>query len=115
MKLSVISLYDTIFPSRNTPNQKIYIYGKQVLRAFTICQCLAFLLLNLLGCVPVKAGWDPTIPGDCVNNSSTISAGALNAFTDIVILALPIQPIINLRLSRRRKQLIYSNFLLGGM
>ena len=81
-----------------------------------MCQCLTFPPVALLECVPFKKLWDPTVPGHCLNPSaSTIVAGALNVFTDIAILTLPIQPIMRLKLSRRRKQLIYGNFLLGGM
>lgn len=116
VKFSVISLYDSIFPNRNTPNQRVYIYGKQVLRVFTASQCLTFLVVTLLECVPYQKLWDPKIPGHCLNlRASTIVAGALNVITDIAILALPLQPVMNLKLSRRRKQLIYGNFLLGGM
>ncbi|MDI1493207.1 MAG: hypothetical protein OHK93_004995 [Ramalina farinacea] len=115
-KLSVISLYDQIFPNRNTPNQRLYIYGKQVLRAFAAVQCFAFILVTLLECLPYKKLWDTTVPGHCLDlRISTIVAGSLNVFTDISILMLPIQPISKLRMGRRRKQLVYGNFLIGGI
>ena len=112
----MISLYDSIFPNRNTPNQRIYIYGKHILRVFAASQCVTFVVVTLLECLPFPKLWDPTIPGHCLDyKASNFVASSLNVFTDVAILSLPLQPIMKLKLSRRRQLMIYGNFLLGGM
>ena len=114
--MSVISLYDSIFPNRNTPKQRVYHYGKHIVRVFVASQCLTFLVVTIFECLPFKKLWDPIVPGKCLSlGVSMIVNGSLNVVTDIVILTLPLQPIMKLKLSRRRKQLIYGNFLLGSM
>jgi hypothetical protein len=69
----------------------------------------AFLL-----CRPFAANWDITIPGHCGNrNAAFVAAGALNMFTDILVLVLPIPYIWGLRLATSRKIGLTGIFSLG--
>ena len=76
---------------------------------------LAYNLVAIFQCVPVKASWDTSIHGTCVDLATEyFVAGITNVLTDIIILVLPIPLVWQLQVSVQKRWLIYGTFMLGG-
>lgn len=81
-----------------------------------ICQLIAFFIAVTLQCVPVKATWDMTQEGTCINAGALVTAGAgFNIFNDIVIILLPIQELKHLHLGLRKRLAVIALFALGSL
>ena len=72
--------------------------------------------ISLWICVPMRAFWDRTIPGTCLNfDKAFLAIETIETILDGFLLALPIYMINNLQLSKRNKIILSMIFLMGGV
>ena len=64
VKLSILSLYNRIFPSRKLR------LGSIVVGALVILYSLALILVALLQCIPLSKLWTPSQEGVCINTEA---------------------------------------------
>ena len=85
--------------------------------AFTLLFQISTLLVDIFNCTPINYFWDKTVPhGHCVNIFAYFMAcAAINVFTDLVILVLPMPMIWSLRIPTRQKLVLVGIFFMGGM
>ena len=83
----------------------------------TLKLILLQLLATIFRCIPVPGNWDEAEDDTCRVDIFGLYYGssASHVFTDIAILALPINPIRKLHMSRTLKQILYGIFALGGL
>ncbi|KAK0121373.1 hypothetical protein ONS96_011547 [Cadophora gregata f. sp. sojae] len=82
--------------------------------AFTVIQWLIYCLQ----CIPIDAFFHPELhPGvKCIDNAVlAFVPAALNIFTDICIVVLPIQPLWAIQISLRKRLMLLSIISLGGI
>lgn len=110
VKLSILALYRRIFQdSRFRP--WLYATGLIVI-AYSIASFFTFLLQ----CVPLDKGWDPTVKGTCLDLGLAFTVtGAVNIFTDVLILSLPLPSLLKLNMQTSGKIQVICMFLLGGL
>ena len=77
----------------------------------SVLYTLPFTILASVNCVPLKAAWDFALLmsplSKCIDAPLMfIVHGALNSFTDILILAIPLPIIFGLQMSTRRKIMV---------
>ncbi|KFY99223.1 hypothetical protein V498_00906 [Pseudogymnoascus sp. VKM F-4517 (FW-2822)] len=108
-KISILLLFLRIFPG-----ERFRLVTKTAL-VWMICQLIAFFIAVTLQCVPVKATWDMTQKGTCINAGALVTAGAgFNIFDDIVIILLPVRELKHLHLSLRKRVAVIALFALGS-
>jgi hypothetical protein len=107
----VLCLYLRIFTSRPA---RIACY---VLIGFVIAIYISYLVASATKCKPFAAQWDKTIVGGhCVNVEAYYqSTSAPNIVTDLAILLLPIQTVLNLHASPLRKLGLLLIFMAGSV
>ncbi|KAJ5085252.1 hypothetical protein N7532_010023 [Penicillium argentinense] len=66
---------------------------------------LAYVLVTIFQCKPMASFWDKTIKNPrCLHNETLwMSYSVLNIVFDLIILALPIRPVSELRLPKAKK------------
>ena len=65
-------------------------------------------------CLPVQKAWYPLISGHCVNQKvAQTSSAAINAFSDIIILVVPITHVWGLQLYKRGRVALVTIFGFG--
>lgn len=111
IKISVLSLYRTIFATRNF---RVVTY-----LISTLCGLWLFagLWVIIFQCRPVRAVYDVTLAAEahCIAFAPFVFTYELiNALLDISILAMPIFVVRKLQLQTRRKVQVVSIFLMGG-
>ncbi|PTB44579.1 uncharacterized protein TrAFT101_003129 [Trichoderma asperellum] len=75
---------------------------------------IAFLLVFLLLCIPVRKQWIPTTPGHCGQAVPFyITFSSLTIIFDVITLVLPFPVLIKLQMKRRRKIALLCLFALG--
>ncbi|KAF4626140.1 hypothetical protein G7Y89_g12023 [Cudoniella acicularis] len=100
-KLSILFLYNRIFPQRWF-NRTLVILG-----GFIIAYSLAQVFGDIFQCIPISSIWGETAPNYCINYPLLIIViGVVNTITDIIILGLPMPLLWRLQLSTARKQLL---------
>lgn len=110
-KLSFLCLYLRIFP------QRLFRW---------ICYCglvlitvwgLAYLFLTIFQCKPISSFWDMTIKDpECLDKEGLwMSYSIVNIILDLLILALPIYPLTQLRLQRAKKIGLLVVFGMGAL
>ena len=110
MKFSLIFLYRRIFPNRPLHIALWFIGG------VVGCMGIAGILLAIFKCVPVKAGWDPTIKRQCINFYAWIIIhGSQNVVTDFMLLCLPMPLVWRLNMATTRKIQVSGIFALGAL
>ncbi|PSR79597.1 hypothetical protein BD289DRAFT_375278 [Coniella lustricola] len=110
IKLSLLFLYNSIFPQRQF---------RWVLwfTAFLIVSWVAYgTLTGILECVPVSALWDTTIAKSyCIDYGTlVVVAGVHNIVLDFIILILPMPLVWRLSMSRQKKFMLVFTFAMGG-
>ena len=109
-KVSILLLYRRLFPMRNFV-RILWAVGIFV----AICNAVTIIVL-IFQCVPVEATWHREIPARCVDLSAALTSfSAINVFTDIVILVLPIPLVWSLNTTVTRKIQLTGLFALGGL
>ena len=84
--------------------------------AFIVCWFLTTLLVSIFGCTPVKAAWNPKLPGArCINaDKFFLGNGVLNLLGDVIILCMPMPMVWTLQLAWPRKVALTAVFLFGS-
>ncbi|PVI00787.1 hypothetical protein DM02DRAFT_466239, partial [Periconia macrospinosa] len=97
-KLSILCLCFRIFDVAQW--RKAYFAVLVVLVLYTI-----WVFINsVMPCVPVRAAWDPSVPGWCFPRFPMwLLNASLNIFTDVLVITLPIPAILTLQLPRKQK------------
>ncbi|KAI1215083.1 uncharacterized protein F4807DRAFT_466395 [Annulohypoxylon truncatum] len=109
IKLSILSLYANIFPSRR------FRYFLWAVAVFVIAWALSIANVAIFQCRPIAYGWDPTIEGSCLNYGLVVLvSGIINIITDFTILCMPIPLIWRLHATRQKKVELSIIFALGG-
>ncbi|MCJ1459972.1 hypothetical protein MMC28_010351 [Mycoblastus sanguinarius] len=113
VKLSVLAFYWRLFG-------RVSSFIRLAIRMMTVAVMLwgiAVLLATIFRCIPVPGNWDEAEDDTCRVDIFGLYYGssASHVFTDIAILALPINPIRKLHMSRTLKQILYGIFALGGL
>ncbi|KAJ0161784.1 hypothetical protein CTA2_5613 [Colletotrichum tanaceti] len=97
-KLSIVALYARLFPDRR------FQFVNKLVMFFLIGHGVVFLFVIGFECTPIAGIWDRTIPRKCVNlNAVAVASSVLSIVEDIVILAMPIQQLVNLQLGLKKK------------
>ncbi|KAJ5194221.1 hypothetical protein N7491_001557 [Penicillium cf. griseofulvum] len=98
-KLSFLCLYLRIFPQRTF--RWICYYGLGVISVWGA----AYVFLTIFQCKPMASFWDKTIKNpNCLDKEGLwMSYSVINIIFDLLILALPIYPLSQLRLQRAKK------------
>lgn len=111
-KMSILFLYLRIFYV-----EKRFRWACYVLLALTISTTTAFTLATIWQCDPIRAFWDREIEGSkCVDSLSFwLSFSIINIITDVLILILPMQQVLRLKLKKRDKIALNLVFVLGGL
>lgn len=110
VKFSVLLLYRRIFPNRGF---RIITWS---LGAFIICYSLVLFFGIIFQCKPIRGAWDPTVEAKCIDLGRIILiTSALNVFTDVSTLCLPLPLLWRLNLPKERKVQLTCIFLLGGL
>ncbi|KAF2679344.1 hypothetical protein K458DRAFT_422378 [Lentithecium fluviatile CBS 122367] len=98
VKLSMLHLYVTIFPSA-----RFKLFAKAI-AGFTLCYCLTILLETFLLCRPFRYNWDKSINGYCANEQlAYLTAGIINLLLDVAIIVLPLPILWKLQMALTKK------------
>lgn len=110
-KISILYFYRRVFPVRTVTILSI------VIGALVIAWSLALIFLIIFNCKPIAYFWDKSIPGgQCINtNVMGYCLGAINTFTDIVVLVLPIPWLAGLHMDLTRKLALVGTFIIGAL
>lgn len=109
LKLSILALYGSIFPSRQ------FHYSLWALGIFTVSWSLMSAIGAICQCLPIESFWDDSIEGHCIQYGILqIIATVCNIITDFIILFLPIRKVQRLHASKMKKRWIYFSFAMGG-
>ncbi|KAI5927096.1 hypothetical protein F4810DRAFT_652294 [Camillea tinctor] len=111
VKLSILSLYITLFPNKRFAR---ICYGTMVV---TVAYFLSVFLETFLLCRPVQYSWDKSIPGGtCYNqNLAYLIAGITNLVIDAFVVALPMPMLFRLQMDLSKKISIIAMFSLGAL
>ena len=98
VKLSILFFYLRIFPRpqfRRTVKATL---------GFVAIYGLSFIFVIVFQCKPIKARWDLSVEGKCVNiNMVAYSAAGISIFQDIIILLIPIPEILGLKMDVKKR------------
>ncbi|KAI3340072.1 hypothetical protein F4824DRAFT_453999 [Ustulina deusta] len=109
IKLSILSLYRRIFPTRFVN------IGSAILLGVTAAWWLAVILVTIFQCHPISKAINPAVEGYCISQTEFFLGNAIpNIVTDLLILSLPLHDIMKLHLPRSQRISIAGIFLLGG-
>ena len=110
VKLSVLSLYRRLFPSKILKKALILV------AIFVFSYSIAAVFTVVFQCYPIQANWDPAVSGRCIDFGSCVLAfGICNIVSDFTILALPLPVLWRLQVSRNQKWVLVGLFLSGGL
>lgn len=109
-KLSLLSLYHRLFPLPWM--RRLLIFVALFVTGYTVANVFA----EIFQCIPMRALWDSTVNGTCMNSSARdMSTTIINLTTDIVVLILPMRPVWSLQVSTSKKWQLSAMFSLGGL
>ena len=110
VKLSILSFFTKIFPQRG------FHHLVWIMSAIAVAQNVPSIFLTIFQCVPIAAQWDPSLKAhaSCVDyQASTVTSGALNIVTDIIMLSMPAPLLWRLQMSESKKRLVSLAFAAG--
>ncbi|PYI04434.1 hypothetical protein BO78DRAFT_295877, partial [Aspergillus sclerotiicarbonarius CBS 121057] len=109
-KLSVLSLYLSIFTRQRIPRIICYVTG-----TLLICNVIAFTGATSALCIPLRAFWDPKVHGRCFDVNMLLRyLRIVNIISDVVVLCFPIPHVIRLQASKRLKVGLFITCLMGS-
>ncbi|KAI0853226.1 hypothetical protein F5Y00DRAFT_257885 [Daldinia vernicosa] len=80
----------------------------------SVAWALLVILLAVVLCQPVGANWDPSVHKTCGNqNMAYVSAAVIDIATDLMLIALPLKPLIALRIKTLHKAALSLIFCAG--
>lgn len=109
-KASILFFYLRVFVSRR------FQLSAKVTLAFVISSGMAFLIAQLLQCLPVRYNWDKSLPtAKCINvNALAYAHASVSIAQDFIILILPIPELLSLlKLDRHQKIGLFIMFQVG--
>jgi len=114
VKVSILMYYLSIFGT----NRK-FRWACYAVIALNVSYLSATTLVHIFWCSPVAAAYGIKTPGHkpvCIDGYLTdLTIGALNLFTDILILFLPMPMLYNLQLNTSRKWGLVAIFAVGAL
>ncbi|CAI7578587.1 unnamed protein product [Penicillium glandicola] len=115
--LSAVKLSIVLFLRRLDSRSRIVKYLIWGSFAMVIILFITVLLVDIFQCHPVQYVYDTTITGGkCINRGAFyVSTAALNLFTDIMVLSIPIIITIRLQMPLQRKIAVCVILCLGGV
>ncbi|KAI9046858.1 hypothetical protein LZ554_008937 [Drepanopeziza brunnea f. sp. 'monogermtubi'] len=110
VKLSIVLQYLRVFLSRRT--RYACLWTLLLLSLYGIQQISS----SIFACVPIASFWDRSIAGYCINKEAVwFFNSAMNIFTDIVLIILPMPALSTLQLPPKQKFGLILIFALGGL
>jgi hypothetical protein len=84
---------------------------------FRLESLLVGIIATIISCLPIDRLWmGPSVGGYCFDfNIFWMAMGAVELVVDILILLLPVNVILGLRMSKQQRVLLVGIFLLGGL
>lgn len=108
-KISILSLYNRIFPSR-----KLF-WASVAIAIISILYAAALAIVCILQCIPLSTLWGGDSNGWCMDTGPPYTVTAVaNVLTDVIILCLPMKSLYGLNMPMHRKIQIMALFALGG-
>jgi hypothetical protein len=99
VKMSISLLYLRIFTEPGWTRRLIYV----VIAFLCITNVLSLFLVSF-SCTPVARGWNPSIPGTCLNlKGITIASTVTSAFVDLCLILIVLPRVLHLNLPRGQK------------
>jgi hypothetical protein len=111
VRVSILLLYGRIFATLNFRRATI------VLGATSVAWCIAVIVGHLLICRPISAAWHvDLIISKCGDMPSYFMGVSIsNMMIDVLVLCLPVRMVLTLHLPTRKKIVVSSIFMLGGL
>ena len=111
VKISLLLFYLRVFPKRSF---RILCWATLL---FCVLSSIAFILVTVFQCAPIRYVWDKNIEGGkCLNyNAVAWANAAINIFQDLIIVVLPIRETMSLQLSLKQKVGLVAMFFVGGL
>ncbi|KAI5918014.1 hypothetical protein F4810DRAFT_693973 [Camillea tinctor] len=110
-KMSILFMYNRLF------SVDISLHRQVIALAIAVtCFWIGCTVADLLNCIPLEWTWvnSQDDPRYCFNyNIFWLASGIVEAFIDVLIIALPIRAVSRLRLNRSKKIAVTAVFLLG--
>ncbi|OAP65557.1 hypothetical protein AYL99_01529 [Fonsecaea erecta] len=107
-KISIVLLYLRIFPTR-----KFQILAWAVI-AYVVAYCTAAVCTSIWQCNPIAKAWKKTLPGHCIDIGKLWYANSvLTIVADLVLIAMPVNQIVRLKLPLSQKLGLIFVFSLG--
>ncbi|KAK4085376.1 uncharacterized protein Triagg1_366 [Trichoderma aggressivum f. europaeum] len=108
-KMSIVLLYLRIFV------QRWFRISCYILLAIVTMYCIASTLTSIFQCQPISGAWDKSIEPKCLSLTEVwYSNAGYSIATDVLILALPMQPIWASKLPVNQKRALMFVFALGS-
>ncbi len=106
-KVSIMFLY-----------MRIMVHGVQRIVNYVllgiIVACNVWVFIGqFIQCIPLRALWDPTVPGTCLGLAVQIGNSILHIITDFFIFLLPIPTLIKLKVNKKQKIGLFFVFCIG--
>lgn len=109
-KMSILMLYLRIFIQRWF---RLVCY---ILLVIITSYMLAAFFASVFQCTPVARAWNKSLSGSCIDLTTSWYANAgFSIATDIIILALPMQPIYASKMNTSRRNALMVVFALGAL
>ena len=109
-KISLLFFYDRVFPFRRFRVLSIN------LGCLSIAVAVAFIMAMLLGCRPLRAAWDLSLFGHCVDyDTIRLSLTIIECVTNFMVVALPVPWLWSLQMRKRKRLALMGIFILGGL
>ncbi|KAI2625567.1 hypothetical protein GGR54DRAFT_505314 [Hypoxylon sp. NC1633] len=110
IKLSILTLYGSIFTSRRF---HACLWAVAVVMVAWAVSCG---FTSIFQCTPIPYNWDRSIEGgSCINYGvCVLVAGIINIITDFIILGMTIPMILPLHIPKQKKWLLVFTFAMGG-
>ncbi|KAL9567484.1 hypothetical protein ACKAV7_008434 [Fusarium commune] len=110
-KVTLLLLISRVFAVKERVARSIHVFIVMLFVAYLPVQ-----IVKIVICIPIRAYWDPSVDGRCLNQRKIFLFGlALAIFTDFVILLVPIPLTWSLRVSLRKKVKIIALLGAGGV
>ncbi|PVI04147.1 hypothetical protein DM02DRAFT_640189 [Periconia macrospinosa] len=110
IKLSLLFQYKRIFPTKR------FQIACWIVMGIVSAHATWAVFGSVFACFPVDAFWLKTKEATCLNQRAMwFTNAAINIFTDLVIIILPMPVVRSLNLEKRQKQALIAIFAIGGV
>lgn len=110
IKLSILSMYRRLFPSKTIR------LATWVLGSIATLWALTYIVIISLQCMPLQKWWSPATEGICLDLFGIYLGNAIpNIFTDVSILVLPVTQVWRLQVRLWQRIVLIGIFLLGSL